>query len=291
MKNLLKAMIVIIPIVAIPVCGQTVYSGFIGKAAVEFVVGEINWDSQEVEGVYMYKKYNDPIPLKGRYKKSRLVLDEMDGTGKKYAIISFEDFNQKKSEVNGSWKDLTTKTELAARLNRVYDFTYYTKNKHEWVDRELLQKASLKNYYFRIAVSNNKDGFAKANKIKLIEKKTGKIFQEINVDCAYRWMRSIDVGDFNFDGKTDFSIFERSYAGSNTSSLYFLFDPETNKYINSGFVGTSLEFDANLKRVVEKNQDGPGGSVYTENVYKIVNNKMVLLEKHCWENSVVVHCE
>jgi hypothetical protein len=73
----------------------------------------------------------------------------------------------------------------------------------------------------------------------------------------------------------------RSYAGPNTSSLYFLYNTKTKKFFNSGFDGSSLEFDAKEKRIYERNQCC-AGTVHTSAVYKVVKNKMVLIEQHCF---------
>jgi hypothetical protein len=91
-----------------------------------------------------------------------------------------------------------------------------------------------------------------------------------------------DSADFNFDGITDFSIFESSYAGPNTSSLYFLYNPKTKKYFESGFSGTSLQFDEKGKRIIETNQCCAGSSVTTAE-YKVIKNKMILEKERCFK--------
>lgn len=94
-------------------------------------------------------------------------------------------------------------------------------------------------------------------------------------------LENISIGDFNFDGILDFAVFETSYTGLNTSSLYFLYDPKSGKYIESGFTGVSLEFDNKAKRIYERNQCCAGSQVTTAE-YKVVNNKMVLIKEHCY---------
>lgn len=78
----------------------------------------------------------------------------------------------------------------------------------------------------------------------------------------------------------DFSIFESSYAGPNTSSLYFLYNQKTQKYFDSGFTGVSLEFDAKSKRITETNSCCAGSSVVISE-YKLVKNKMILTKEKC----------
>ncbi len=80
----------------------------------------------------------------------------------------------------------------------------------------------------------------------------------------------------------DFSVFESSYAGPNTSRLYFLYDPKSKSYFESGFTGVSLEFDSKTKRIFERNQCCAGTSVTTAE-FKVVKNKMVLIKEHCFK--------
>ncbi len=67
-------------------------------------------------------------------------------------------------------------------------------------------------------------------------------------------LENITVDDYNFDGIQDFSVFETSYAGPNTSSLYFLYDLKSKKFFKSDFNGVSLEFDMKKKEIFELNQ-------------------------------------
>jgi len=60
-----------------------------------------------------------------------------------------------------------------------------------------------------------------------------------------------------------------------------LFDPKTNQYFDSGFSGVSLDFDKKTKRITEDNQCCAGRQ-RTKSIYKVVNNKMVLVEQHCY---------
>lgn len=91
----------------------------------------------------------------------------------------------------------------------------------------------------------------------------------------------IEIDDYNFDGKKDFSVFEASYAGSNTTRKYFLYDPQMNKFFDSKFAGVSLTFNQKTKQISELNQCCAGRQ-QTVSKYKVVNNKMVLVEQHCY---------
>lgn len=116
-------------------------------------------------------------------------------------------------------------------------------------------------------------------KIRLLNEDSRKTKQTFDVRCI-KSENPISLGDFNFDGYQDFSIFEASYAGANTSSIYFLYNPKTKHFFRSSFEGTSLEFDTIKKRVYEFNQS-VGGNNLEESEYKVVNNKMVLIKRVC----------
>jgi hypothetical protein len=116
--------------------------------------------------------------------------------------------------------------------------------------------------------------------MKIYEKKTDVLIQRIDIDNVYRGIYSVSIGDYNFDGLDDFSIFETSYAGPNTSSNYYLFDAKTKKYFLSDITGVSLEFDSKNKTIIERNQCCAGSRILI-NHYKLKSNKMILFKEEC----------
>jgi hypothetical protein len=152
-----------------------------------------------------------------------------------------------------------------------------TLSKKAEIDDGVIQNTSIDDKYFRIVTD-----YQSVTEIQIFQKKTDKLIQKFNVDCQFMGLYCISTGDFNFDGLTDFSIFESSYAGPNTSSLYFLYNPKTKKYFESSFSGTSLQFDEKRKRIIETNQCCAGASVTTAE-YKVINNKMVLEKERCFK--------
>lgn len=267
--------------------GQTIYSGLIHTYPVEFVIDQIyyaNCDSQKVFGLYMYKKFNEPIPLEGTYTKKVLVLEERGKDNKAAAVISFAHFKQENDSCTGIWVDCVSGKELEVRLKRKYTLDPYTHADTAWQNRELLQTASLKDYFFKILVSKKtgaRSQCVKVDGLEIIAKKTAELFQKIDLEAEYSVrFNSVAVADYNFDGLTEFSVFEGSYTGPNTTSIYFLFDPKTNAFFNSGFKGISLEFDAGKKLIYEHNECC-GGREITNSEYNVVNNKMVLVEMKC----------
>ena len=118
--------------------------------------------------------------------------------------------------------------------------------------------------------------------IIIYQKKTDRLIQTIELDCQLFGIDNVSVGDYNFDGIEDFSVFEASYAGPNTSSIYILRKPNSDQYLKSNFSGASLEFDNDSKLIYEHNQCCAGRS-HMNAIYKVVNNEMVLVEKKCLE--------
>jgi len=258
---------------------QTMFSGFIDKNPIEFVA-EISTDGV-ASAIYAYSDKDEPIVISGTLKNKELTLYEKDANKKNSAKLTFNKFDSTNSKHEGIWTDLTTNKELKITLDKTFEINFG--DSIEWEDREILQPVSLDKKYFKLIVSKKKgEFFATVTGVKIIEKKTDKLNQKLKVDCRLIGLNNISIGDFNFDGILDFTIFETSYAGTNTSSLYFLYDTKSNKYIDSGFSSVSLEFDNKAKRIYERNQCCAGSQITTAE-YKVVKNKMVLIKEHCFK--------
>lgn len=274
-----KIIITLLFLISIHLTAQTTYTGFIDKYPIEFVT-DVDSDGSG-SAIYAYSNYDTPIQVRGTLKNKVLTFFEKDKMDKKTAKIVFENFNPKSKKLEGTWIDLNTKKELKISLTKVFDIDYG--DKIEWKNREILQAVSLKGKYFKLIVSKSKDDFyARVTGFKILEKKTDKLLQQIDVECQLWGLNNISTDDYNFDGIEDFSVFEASAAGPNTTSLYFLYNPKTGKYFESSFSGTSLEFDSKTKRIHEYNQCCAGASQMNAE-YKVVNNKLVLIKKSCLE--------
>lgn len=247
--------------------GQASYVGTVGGSPVELALE----DPAEgpLDGVYVYSKFGTPIGLSGQLKRGVLTLTEKDAQGKPAATLTIPAFEAGASQLAGTWRSLATGKTLPAVL---------TPSKSP----ELLQRATLKDSYFKLVLAGPPEGADnRVVALKILAKKTNHLVQQLAVDCQSRGIYSVEVSDYNFDGLPDFSIFESSYAGPNTSSLYFLYDPGRRQFVDSGFAGLSLEFDQKKKRIYERNSCCAGTSV-TAATYKVVRNKMVLLAQHCY---------
>ncbi|MFM7709854.1 MAG: XAC2610-related protein [Ferruginibacter sp.] len=140
---------------------------------------------------------------------------------------------------------------------------------------EIVQKTKTKQHYFSITL--DQDG--RVVSIHVFDKKSKKLLQDFSVSCQFI-DEPLSIGDYNFDGHTDFSIFEGQYSGANTSSIYFLYDPINKHYFKSNFQGISLEFDSKKKIIHEYNSSAAGSDI-EESYYRVVNNQMVLIRKTC----------
>lgn len=272
-----KILIVLLFLASIHLSAQTTYTGFIDKYPIEFIT-DLNSEGSG-NAIYAYTNYDTPIEISGTLKKGVLTFYEKDKTGNDTAKITFENFSPKSKKLEGKWTDLKTKKELNISLSKTFEVEYG--DNIEWKNREILQSVSLKGKYFKLIVSKTRGDFdAKVTGVKILEKKTDKLLQQIDMDCQLLGLNNISTDDYNFDGIEDFSVFEGGTAGPDTTSLYFLYNPITGKYFESGFSGTSLEFDSKTKRISEHNQCCAGTSQMNAE-YKVVNNKMVLIKKTC----------
>ena len=245
--------------------GQASYVGTVDGAPVELAVNDT--DEGLVSGVYFYPKFGTPIALGGELKRGTLTLTEKDAQGKASATFTIPGFGARASRLAGTWRILATGRSLPVTLAAASS-------------PDLLQVAALKDSYFKLVLADQPGEASRVVAVKILAKKTNRLVQQLAVDCQSQGMYSVAVGDYNFDGLPDFSIFESSYAGPNTSSIYFLYDPAKRRFVNSGYEGTSLEFDEKAKRVYEHNSCCAGTSV-TSAEYKVVRNRLVLVAHHC----------
>jgi hypothetical protein len=248
--------------------GQASYVGTVGNAPVELALNAT--EEGLLTGVYIYSKFGTPIALGGQLRRGVLTLSEKDARGKVAATLTIPAFRAGASQLAGTWRSLATGQRLPVALLAAAN------------PGELLQAAALKDSYFKLVLDGPPAGAAsRVVAVRLLAKKTNRLVQQLAVDCQLQGIFSVEVGDYNFDGLPDFSVFESSYAGPNTSSLYFLYNPANKQFVDSGFQGTSLEFDAKKKRVYERNSCCAGSSVVTVE-YKVLRNKLVELARHCY---------
>ena len=260
--------------------GQTSYKGFIGKYPIQLVT--YIYTDGDVRAIYAYDKHDTPIIINGRRKKNRLELYEKDERGIVKARLVFKDFqNTGDNRIFGEWVNSDSTTRLKIALTKQFEIDYTDET--TWANREIIQAASLDKHYFKLLISKETaDANERVTGVKIFEKVTDKLIQTIDLDCQLIGLDNISIGDYNFDGIEDFSVFEASYAGPNTSRIYILRVPNSDRYFVSDFCGTSLEFEAESKLIFERNQCCAGRSIMTA-TYKVIDNKMVLIERECLE--------
>lgn len=256
---------------------QSSYSGYLGKFPITLVM--YHYSDGVSLAYYFYDYYDSPITINGNLKKRELKLFEKNEDGNNSATLIFKNFEEGYKEIKGKWVKSDNSKTYQITLKKDFDIGYG--DNLEWASMELIQSKSTKEHYFKAIITKKKgDFYARISGVKIFQKLTDKLIQTIELDCQLLGVDNVNVGDYNFDGIQDFSVFETSYSGPNTSSIYILRNLNSDKYIKSNFSGSSLEFDYNSKLIYEHNQCCAGRS-HMNAKYKVINNKMVLLEKKC----------
>jgi hypothetical protein len=275
----MKIQILILSLIITSSQAQTSYKGRIDKYPIQLVTHI--YSDGDARAIYSYDKFDTPIIINGAKSNDKLILYEKDAKGVVQAKLVFREFNDTSNNVIGEWINADSTRRLKIALTKQFEIDNYDET--VWADRELLQSASTDKHYFNLLISKDEPGNeARVTGVKIIEKKTDRVIQTITLDCQLWGLENVSVADFNFDGVDDFSVFEASYAGPNTSSIYILRHPNSERYFVSDFAGTSLEFDSISKVIFERNQCCAGRSIMTAQ-YKVVDNKMLLIRKECLE--------
>ncbi|SHJ28184.1 hypothetical protein SAMN04488096_1391 [Mesonia phycicola] len=258
---------------------QSSYSGSLGKYPINLIM--YHYGDGDSRAYYVYDKFDTPITINGRLEAGELKLFEKDDSEKVFATLIFKDFKESDKTIKGKWISIDKSKTYEISLNKDFDIDYG--DNIEWESKELIQSKSTKEHYFKTIITKEKGQFyGRISGVKIFQKKSDKLIQTIELDCQLFGIDNISVGDYNFDGIDDFSVFEASYSGPNTSSIYILRDSNSDKYLKSNFSGTSLEFDNDSKLIYEHNQCCAGRS-HMNATYKVANNEMILIEQKCLE--------
>jgi hypothetical protein len=253
-----------------------IYSGYVDKYPIHLVT--YSYSDGDTRAIYSYDKHDTPIIINGRQKNDSLVLFEKNEKGE--AKLEFAGFNPENKEILGRWISQDKLIIFDIKLTKLHEFDSYDRTAFEKL--ELMQPESTKENYFKLLISKKEGEDIRVVGVRVYEKQTDRLIQELELDCQFWGLNNISVGDYNFDGVDDFSVFESSYAGPNTSSIYLLKDTKSDMYFISEISGISLEFDSGEKLIYEHNQCCAGRSQMNA-TYKLVDNKMVLIEQRCLE--------
>ncbi len=266
---------------------QIFYTGTIDKFPIELVLNDDGNDF--ISGIYVYKKFDTPISFTGKKQFDQWRLEVKNRKGIVTEQIVLYTDSLLKLTIKGIWIDAKSKKMRDISLTQ----TFYLENQYHLLSDsiEILQSESTNNCYFKmLLVKKGDDNYPTVKGVMIYEKKTDILIQRIELDNEYRGIYSISTDDYNFDGIEDFSIFESSYAGPNTSRNYYLYNPVTKNYFLSSISGVSLEFDAKNKIIIERNQCCAGSRIMISQ-YKMKNNKMILFKETClhWDEKLQRH--
>jgi hypothetical protein len=129
--------------------------------------------------------------------------------------------------------------------------------------------------------------------VKVYEKVSDILINIFSIESEFIGLNNVSIDDFNFDGKLDFSVFEASYFGRNTTSIYFL-KTKSNNYFKSDFSGVSLQFDSKKGLITEHNNSN--GS-FQNKIFRVKNNRMIFIREECFNYDldlgkfIQVHCD
>ena len=254
------------------------YHGLIDESEIDIAI--YRHSDRDVRAVYAYKESDSSIVIDGEVSMGSLILYERNHDNSIRAVFTLEASSLGHSEMTGVWVDKMKAMQRNVRLTRDKSFKIYDQS--AFGNLEILQSQSGAEHYFRLLISKSAGEEARVSGIRIYEKGSDRLLQEIRVQAQYIGLDSIAIDDYNFDGVQDLSVFETGYAGPNTSSIYILQKPVSSRYFISEFSGTSLSFDAKAERIYEHNQCCAGRR-HINSTYKVVENKMVLLEEKCIE--------
>lgn len=144
--------------------------------------GEQEKQNLNIIGCYKHDKYNNPIRLEGIYVKGseKIILNEVGEDGMYTAYMELE---QTAPNVwQGGWESLNT--------NKVFDMEFHltsqlndTDKNFAFSDIEILQAASLPDYYFTGVYTKNTGGErAYMTALKIFRKKDNTLFQTLSFE-------------------------------------------------------------------------------------------------------------
>ena len=245
------------------------YKGFIGKHPIQLIT-KVHKNGF-ARAVYSYDKYDTPINISGRLSNDTLTLLQKNEEDKVIAKFQFNPSTLDSTHLIGTWSKQGKRKKRQVSLTKFAYITDYEETSFDSL--EIMQNESTDKHYFKLLTTEYLEIIA----VRVYEKRTDKLIQDIPVKCQYIGYNNLSVGDFNLD----FSVFKESFAGSNTSTIYFIRDANTTLYTESEFIGgNNLDFDYENKRIYEHTSCCAGNERYIH-TYKIENDKMILIKETC----------
>lgn len=244
------------------------YSGVIGNSPIHFSIERLD---QPDGAVYMYDQHNEPI---------RLIADNSNQTKEIIKLVEGLDYahpNQLPSaqitlqldpnspeQLTGEWQNIQTKLILPIHLSQYVE------------PAGLLQSRSFKKALIRKKCTEYQDDKV----VHIYDKKTHQLLDTIQTGGECRG-DEVHVGDYNFDGYQDFSVYSEGFAGANSKNIYVLYNPLTHHYeSNDELNDVSLSFDPKHKIVTSTNQCCSGRQTLIQR-YTWKKNKLKKLDSSC----------
>ena len=161
------------------------YAGNIGNAAITFSIqvregyfGETEKKDFNINGVYKYEKYNNPIRLEGKidFKNKKGFLYELQNNERK-AIFEF-DYSEE--IIKGTWKDLSTKRSTAFKLHFVSKLID-TSESNLATNISILQAVSFPEFYFVGIYSKKANSYSSfMSELQVYKKSDKSLWQSID---------------------------------------------------------------------------------------------------------------
>ncbi|MDR2789619.1 MAG: hypothetical protein LBB59_01355 [Campylobacteraceae bacterium] len=156
-----------------------------------------------------------------------------------------------------------------------------------------MEGGAYENGHFTGLSYDSEDGGA-YEQVLIFEKPSNKLVQRIygeasqseeKLDLGYSMYCTgacISVGDYNFDGAGDFSLFYSYSRVGGDYRIYFLYDPKKKEFVLGEFGGANLAFDEKTKTIAQDDSyEINFGAINIYTVFKIVNNKMEKIKESC----------
>ncbi len=259
---------------------QLVYSGTLNEMPVELTIRLFK--SGEADALLSSKGSLDGIYMSGGFQNDSLALVSCPGRKGGYLHFLFTNVNFKTDSLSGYLLE-----KEAIRFQKQQGHSAFVAT--AWETRNSLERVPIP------TVANQPTavlGFSLAGKalegevcfrtsaLLLYRNADSLPAQQLPFKAPYNSPEGVTIGDYNFDGYPDFAV-DTSTEMKQKELVYFLYNPLSQRYFQSRFWGSNLEFDTSRKRIFreEKGRTGDQRAVFE---YKIVNNEMVFLRRHCY---------
>lgn len=254
---------------------QVQYSGVIDEQVFTMVLYKV--DGNKIKGYAVNESNFKVSTLESEINGEFLILTEENKNKTATNLIKLKTIDIGNPRLKGM-AYLKSKETVDFQLKMDFDL----KNKVAGEVYELIQPKFSEDQYFKTILKQSvDDNYLRVQGIKVFDKQNQALIQTIDLDCDFRFLDQLDIGDYNFDGISDLSIFKASYVGPNSSYVYLLKNLESNTYERSQIQGISLEFDPTTKTIKERNQCC-AGSIVSIATYKLVDSKMKLIKEECF---------